>query len=159
MKNSTFAPREETGKVLQPSRYLIVNSHLQNKSSILSSAARVLHEKDHYPAVAHSAYYSCFQLLKHIWLHSMKKTEHELKTGTGESSSGTHDYLINKTALYISELQKPRCREDARDVRNKLQQLKKLRVSADYLDELFNHSSSQASITLSSQIIPILQKY
>jgi hypothetical protein len=54
-------------------RAIIYMSNLQNKSDILKEVAVMLHNKNMYPAVAHSAYYSCYQLLKHIWLYRMGK--------------------------------------------------------------------------------------
>ncbi|MDR1343155.1 MAG: hypothetical protein LBK18_07890 [Prevotellaceae bacterium] len=47
--------------------------HLQRKSETSGKAAALLHENKLYSAVAHSAYYSCYQLMMHIWLHGMEK--------------------------------------------------------------------------------------
>jgi uncharacterized protein (UPF0332 family) len=71
-------------------------SALQNKSDILSDAAKLLYDKNLYPAVAHGAYYSCFQLMKHIWLHTMGKTEDELT-----SRKDSHAFLINEVGNCI----------------------------------------------------------
>jgi len=69
-------------------------SNLQNKSEIFFEAAKLLHEKNYYPAVAHSAYYSCYQLFRHFWLYSMNKTESELNYEVGNTSDRSHEYLI-----------------------------------------------------------------
>jgi len=134
-------------------------SHLQNKSEILSDAAILLHNKTFYPAVAHSAYYSCFQLLKHIWLHEMKKTQQELETQCSKGRLGSHEFLINKIGSYIKNSNKPNSITDFRDFNNKITQLKKLRTKADYDDSLFDSSNSSNSLSLSNDIIPILKKY
>jgi hypothetical protein len=48
-------------------------SQLQNKSGELVKAAQLLHSEGIFPAVAHSAYYCCVQLMRHILLHSFEK--------------------------------------------------------------------------------------
>lgn len=50
-------------------------SELQNKSDILTAAAELLHDKTYYAVEVHSAYYCCYQRLKHIWLYKMGKCE------------------------------------------------------------------------------------
>jgi len=75
-------------------------SHLQNKSEMLQDVAELLHNKYYYPAVAHSAYYSCYQLLKHIWLYGMGKTQAELDSKSSASLLGSHEFLINQIAIY-----------------------------------------------------------
>jgi hypothetical protein len=134
-------------------------SHLQNKSEMLSDAAKLLHDKTYYSAVAHSAYYSCYQLLKHIWLYSMGKTENELGTGISTARIGSHEYLINQTVHYIENSKKKDCINHARIIGNTITQLKKMRTNADYSDTLFDSSKSSISISLSDDIIPILKKY
>jgi vacuolar-type H+-ATPase catalytic subunit A/Vma1 len=135
-------------------------SHLKNKSEMLSAAAKLLHENAYYPAVAHSAYYSCYQLLKHIWLYSMGKTELELERRTGSSMRiGSHDFLINQAISYIGKSGKKDCTIHARDVGSKIVQLKKFRTNADYTDTLFDSSKSSQSLSLSNEILPILKKY
>ena len=134
-------------------------SNLRNKSEILRDAAKLLHERSLYPAVAHGSYYSCYQLLKHIWLYSMNKTEAELVLGENNSRQGSHEYLINQTVYYIEKSGKTDCKIHARDVQNKIAQLKKLRISADYSDTAFDFSKSSNSISLSNDIIPVLKKY
>ena len=53
-------------------------SELQNKSEINYESARYLHDQGNYPSVAHCTYYSCYQLLRHIWLYSLMKSETDL---------------------------------------------------------------------------------
>jgi len=125
-------------------------SALQNKSGIMSDAAQLLHDKNLYPAVAHGAYYSCFQLMKHIWLHTMGKTEDELT-----SRNDSHAFLINEVGNYIKRSGK----HDGNKFNNKIVQLKRLRVKADYKDMLFDYTDSSNSLSLSNDIIPILKQY
>ena len=140
-------------------------SPLQNKSKNLVSAANLLHANNLYPAVAHCAYYCCVQLMRHIWLHSFNKTEQDLKQElrlsnqnmrlAGGQEAGTHEFLINQIGLHIKN---SRNTNDFRQF-NKIWQLKRLRVDADYSDNDFDVTMSNNSLTLSRMIVPILQKY
>ena len=155
-KKCTFACQINT--VLKTMR------HLQNKSGILEAAAKLLHREDYYPAVAHSAYYSCFQLFKHIWLHSLLKTENDLSNELRQYKAtngdiGSHEFLINQIVLYIKKTGKKDCSSHALALNNKIIQLKRLRQCADYEDSLFDSSKSSHSLSLSADIIPILKQY
>ncbi|MDR1342913.1 MAG: hypothetical protein LBK18_06630 [Prevotellaceae bacterium] len=134
-------------------------SHLQRKSEVLSAAAELLHEKGMYPAVAHSAYYCCYQLVKHIWLCSMNRTEAALRSGISSSKTGSHKYLTVQVILYIESLGESGCKEHAREVGRKIAMLKRLRTDADYYNAEFNAPKSSQSISLSSDIVSILRKY
>ena len=141
-------------------------SPLQKKSKDLVSAANLLHANNLYPAVAHSAYYCCIQLMRHIWLYSFSKTEQDLKQElkafniqkrlTGGQEEGTHEFLINQIGLHIQNSQNI---SDFRRFNSNIWQLKKLRVNADYSDTDFDVVKSDNSLTLSRTIMPILQKY
>jgi uncharacterized protein (UPF0332 family) len=142
-----------------------MQSHLQSKSAEFSSAAELLHNSKLYSAVAHSAYYSCFQLMLHVWLHSLNKTEPQLKQErkqhnqqvrlSGGKEVGSHEFLINKIGKHI----KKSARNDFLEISEKIGQLKKLRTSADYDDTLFDSSKSSKALALSKTIIPVLAKY
>jgi hypothetical protein len=134
-------------------------SQLQNKSVILSDAATLLHDKCWYPAVAHGAYYSCYQLSKHIWLYRMGKTQNELDAMCSTSKQGSHEVLINEIGKHIEASGKKDCANHRRDFKNKILQLKKLRVQADYDDANFDSLLSKNAIYLSSEILPILKQY
>ena len=131
-------------------------SPLKTKSEMMQSAAQLLHDKDWYPCVAHAAYYSCYQLLLEVWLHTMNKTQAELDTGCKSNLSlGSHEYLLNQIAVFIETKDK----KDSRLLRNEMPQLKKLRVKADYKNEEFLRPDSSKSLTISNKLIPILKKY
>ncbi|MDR2811400.1 MAG: HEPN domain-containing protein, partial [Tannerellaceae bacterium] len=117
-------------------------SHLQDKSKDLVSAANLLHTNKLYPAVAHSAYYCCLQLMKHIWLYSLGKSEPNPK-------NSLHDLLINEIGRYILETNQ----NDFRVFNNNIKQLKRLRVKADYSDDNFDVVNSNNSLTLSKEIV------
>lgn len=132
-------------------------SKLQNKSEILGTSAELLHDKCLYPAVAHTAYYSCYQLMKHIWLYSMEKSEDELKRNIKQSSMGSHEYLINEIVKYVVTNNKTN--DNLKDFRNKIFKLKVLRTEADYSDKNFDYTNSRDSISLSKEILSVLKKY
>lgn len=133
------------------------NSPLRNKSDMLIAAADLLHDKCYYPAVAHAAYYSCYQLLLHIWLHSMNKSQDELDTKTSQSQYGSHKYLLDEVLSYISNLKQTNT--DIRCLRNGIKELKRLRVEADYLDKDIDYTQSKQSIELSKKLLLILKRY
>lgn len=136
-------------------------SILQNKAEINLDSAELLHNKGYYFPVAHCSYYSCFQLVRHIWFNSLHKTESDLKLLIASFKSnkaiekGSHDVLINEIGKHI----KTNNLDDFRVFNNHIGQLKKLRTSADYDDIGFSYSDSQNSLALSKLIRPVLKKY
>lgn len=135
------------------------NTPLRNKSEMLAAAAQLLHENCYYNAVAHAAYYSCYQIMKHIWIYSMNRTQGELDSQTSQSKMGSHEYLLNEVVKFISVSQKRNSQVDVRSLRNEIPQLKKLRVDADYSDTTFDISKSSKTINMSSALLTILKRY
>lgn len=130
-------------------------SHLSTKSDLLLTASKYLHDMGFYPAVAHSSYYSCYQKLKHIWLHDMRKTESELASQKGNSYRiGSHNFLINEIYSHL-KLNCEHC--DYRTFYTSILSLKKLRVKADYEDSLFDYNDSKKSRLLCHTILSILK--
>lgn len=134
-------------------------SQLQNKSGILRKAADLLHQEGLYAAVAHSAYYCCLQISKHLWLYPMRKTQDDLSVACAENQTGTHAILINATRNYIKNSGKTGCSFDSRDFHSKIGQLKRLREDADYADMVIVENDSKKAIMLSNDLHPILEKY
>lgn len=135
-------------------------SNLSNKSEINIDAAKLLNDKNLYSAVAHCAYYACYQKIKHIWLHRQGKTELELEQlGRTKPRMGSHEVLINEIGTFIKSSGSKNVIDDFRVYNNNILQLKKLRTRADYEDTIFDSTSSSKSLTLSNEIIPVLSKY
>ncbi|HOV72051.1 MAG TPA: hypothetical protein PLO31_07580 [Dysgonamonadaceae bacterium] len=136
-------------------------SELQNKSEINYESARYLHDRGNYPSVAHCAYYSCYQLLLHIWFYSLMKSGTDLNfiinkhKGNKAQIKGSHETLINEIQKYIKENNY----DDFRVINKSIGQLRKLRISADYEDNSFLYNDSLKAIELSKRIRPILKKY
>jgi hypothetical protein len=135
-------------------------SNLINKSEISIEAAKLLNGKGLCSSVAHCAYYACYQRIKHIWLHKLQKTEQELENlGRSKPRQGSHEILINEIASFIKDSKRQDSISDFRVYNNSILQLKKLRSKADYEDTVFDYSSSTKSLSLSIEIIPVLNKY
>jgi|YelNatPaOPRAMG01_1025707.scaffolds.fasta_scaffold45379_1 uncharacterized protein (UPF0332 family) len=135
-------------------------SNLSNKSEINVDAAKLLNDKYLYSAVAHCAYYACYQKLKHIWLYQQHKTEQELEIlGRTKTRMGSHEILINEIGSFIKNSRSKNFIEDSRVYNNNILQLKRLRRKADYEDTVFDSTNSSKSISLSNEIIRVLNKY
>jgi hypothetical protein len=135
-------------------------SNLSNKSEINIDAAKLLNDRNLYSAVAHCAYYACYQKIKHIWLHKQGKTELELEVlGRTKPRMGSHEVLINEIGAFIKNSGSKNFIDDFRVYNNNILQLKKLRTKADYEDTIFDSTSSSKSLALSNQIMPVLSKY
>jgi len=135
-------------------------SNLSNKSEINVDAAKLLNDKYLYSAVAHCAYYACYQKLKHIWLYQQHKTEQELEIlGRTKTRMGSHEILINEICSFIKNSRSKNFIEDSRVNNNNILQLKRLRRKADYEDTVFDSTNSSKSISLSNEIIRVLNKY
>jgi hypothetical protein len=138
-------------------------SHLQKKSEDLAEAANLLYKNELFVAVAHSAYYCCLQLMKHIWLHSMKKTERDLRERNKNRDKGralgTHEFLINSVAGYIKNHSHQSAYADFGIFNINIWGLRNLRVSADYSDNPFGAEECEISLSLSKEVLQILKKY
>lgn len=135
------------------------NSPLRNKSEMLVAAADLLYNSNYYAAAAHAAYYSCYQMLKCIWMDSMGKSDDELRVGISQSRHGSHEYLLNCVVRFIGSQPTAYSDEDARQLRNEIPQLKRLRVDADYSNTIFDSAKGKSSINLSKELLLILKKY
>jgi uncharacterized protein (UPF0332 family) len=127
--------------------------HLKNKSELNLDAAELLHNQSFYPSVVHCAYYSCFQLMKHVWLNSMGKSEDDLRTLNNNSRQGSHDVLINQIKLFAQGKS-----QNDRELYRDILQLKRLRVDADYKEVSIDSAKSNEAIVLSKAALNILRR-
>lgn len=128
-------------------------SSLRNKSEINIAAAEHLDSESIYPPVAHCAYYSCYQFMKHIWLFSMNKTENDLALLTRNTTEGSHEVLINQITKHIKAKN-----QDARSFNNEIVSLKKLRHKSDYDNIEIGSDISTNAIKLSKSSLIVLKK-
>lgn len=128
-------------------------SHLKNKSEINIAAAEYLDSESIYSSVAHCAYYSCYQFMKHIWLNSMNKTDNDLALLTKNTKEGSHEVLINQIVRYLGTLN-----QDARSFNTEIVSLKKLRHKSDYDNVEIGSEISANAIKLSKSSLIVLKK-
>lgn len=128
-------------------------SSLRNKSDINIAAAEHLDGESIYPPVAHCAYYSCYQFMKHIWLNKMNKTDTDLATLTRNTIEGSHEVLINQITIYLKTK-----KQDARTFNNEIVSLKKLRHKSDYDNVEIGSEISANAIKLSKSSLVVLKK-
>ncbi len=128
-------------------------SSLRNKSEINIAAAEHLDGESIYPPVAHCAYYSCYQFMKHIWLHSMNKTENDLALLTRNTTEGSHEVLINQIVKHLVTKN-----QDARSFNTEIVSLKKLRHKSDYDNVEIGSEISADAIKLSKSSLIVLKK-
>jgi uncharacterized protein (UPF0332 family) len=127
--------------------------HLKNKSEMNLSAAEFLHKNNFYSSVIHCAYYSCVQLMKHIWLNSMEKSEDDLRKLNVIANKGSHEVLINQMKGFIKNKS-----QNERQYYKDIIALKRLRVNADYNNISIDINKSEQSIRLSKSTQNILKK-
>lgn len=128
--------------------------HLQNKSEINFDAAEHLDSKSIYSPVAHCAYYSCYQFMKHIWLNIMNKTENDLTLLTRSTTEGSHEVLINQIVKFLKTKN-----QDTRSFNTEIVSLKKLRHKSDYDNIEIGSEISSNAIKLSKSSLVVLKKF
>lgn len=126
--------------------------HLQNKSEINFDAAEHLDSESIYSPVAHCAYYSCYQFMKHIWLNIMNKTENDLALLTKSTTEGSHEVLINQIVRYLKTKN-----QDIRGFNTEIVSLKKLRHKSDYDNVEIGSEISANAIKLSKSSLVVLK--
>lgn len=130
-----------------------------NKSELFLSAAEMINEKSFfYTAVPHSAYYSCFLMMKHICCTKFGKKENEIKNEVSPTLHGTHEIMIefirNKM---LEKAQNHDQREKVKNFVSKIGQLKRIRFKADYGDVDITSTQSSQSIGLAKDVLKLLK--
>ena len=129
-------------------------SEYQTKSKICEDAANNSHSKAYYAAVGHTAYYSCFLLAEHIFYHTLSHDKAYLDSMC-VSADGSHEVIINDVVHHIKKTNLV----ESNIVNDKMTSLKRLRISADYRDEVFDKNKADKSIRLMTDTLTILSKY
>lgn len=134
----------------------MADSRYKNKSGLFETAANVLMSQAQYLPVPHSAYYSCYQMIKHIWLYKFNKSEEELQAQISQNGAkASHEYLINQIIPLVTDSRDIAAR---RDFRNNLTQLKTLRTQADYSDTTVDRDFAEKAIRLMSELLRTLKR-
>ena len=127
----------------------------KNKSEINLESADLLHDNNQYPAVAHCAYYSCYQFMMHIWLYKMNKTHQDLDILCNQTTAGSHVILINQIRNFLKQTNQ----EDSRQFNTLINQLKRSRHESDYSEKNIDYPTSQGIIDTSKDTHKLLKKY
>lgn len=127
-------------------------SLLSQKSLINYDSAGRLQQFTNYCSVVHCAYYSSVQLMRHILLNKIGKSEADIKSETAAINGGSHVYMINETFNYL----KLKNNKELIVFFNKINSLKKLRIEADYGEVNIDYDKGRNSILLSEEINKIL---
>lgn len=134
---------------------------LKNKSEFNLEASKILYEKSYYAPSVHCAYYSVFQLMKHI-LHSFCEISFEdqeidrrnINIIKKDQFIGVHDYVISK-------IENELFRYDIltyRNLSNKIKDLKNFRLKSDYENIEITEHSGRKACQLSKEINTELKK-
>jgi hypothetical protein len=126
---------------------------LLNKSGLSFAAAEIL-QRNTYPAsAAHCAYYSCFQMMKHLALCVLAffDSESDMNADRYQDGDGIHEYLINKINEYLLD------KKIDHHSFSKIIQLKKLRTKADYSNKRFENGEGSSAIILAREILQFLK--
>ncbi len=115
-------------------------------------AADLLQRSNYYPSVVHCAYYSCVQLIKHILIFTIGKTETDIENEARNSPGGSHQIMINNINGHLKNNNK-----DWKTFNDNINQLKKLRVNADYTDSQIDITIGKKSIILSDMVLKHLK--
>lgn len=137
-------------------------SKFKSKGDLFEATAKSLNSRDEYLAVPHSAYYSCFLLMKHIWHEVLNKSEVELEALISSAKNdpikekGVHSVLLNEISKFldttnISDIEK-------RNFRAKLPQLKRCRITADYKDNTIDCEFADTCVSYMTVVRTILNK-
>lgn len=130
-----------------------MNSQLLNKSKLNFASAEYLQKINHYCSTVHCSYYSTLQLIKHILLYRVGKSESEISVELNATNEGSHEYTINQVIKHLKANNK-----DWRSVNTDILQLKKLRVKADYKDIEIDFDDGKKSIDLAFTTNKILMQ-
>lgn len=105
-----------------------------------------------FAASVHCSYYGCVQLMKHILISDLGKTESEIDSESEGFSF--HTWLINKIKDELSV--RSRSRRVFIDFGQTIAKLKKRRIKSDYRNEQIEEDISRRAQTEAQYIIKIL---
>ena len=120
----------------------------------MASAAEFLTKNCHFVAVPHAAYYSCVLLMEYKWTDIHHSSLDDLDA-QGKLNNGLHSVLINEMAGLLRQ----KDYVESREFNTNIQNLRRLRVAADYKDAACTLDTAEKAIRLQKSIISILKKY
>lgn len=131
-------------------------SKLREKSEFNFEAAQVLIDKYLFAPSVHSAYYSCFQLMKFTMYDHFGISYDELSQRVSVNpSGGTHTFVIH---FFNNEVKRENGYSDYNDFSRKLKDLKEFRESSDYDDVEITIDKSQKALNYATELKQYIQK-
>lgn len=132
---------------------------LKNKSILNLDAAEVLIKSPnyHHCASVHCSYFSCLQVLKYILLTILNEKEEEIytKRNAGIYKLGEHEYFIQR--IHEQFLQ-GKDYQNASVFKNKIIELKSIRVVSDYKNDSIEIDKSDYALSLAKEILTLLKR-
>lgn len=139
-----------------------MSTYLATKSTEnFQLAKRILDEKKGcYASSVHCAYYACVQLMLHILRTDLAKSEAEIEAESMEGSKnegGFHNWIIKgiSQAFFLRDKKYV----ESRDFADKINELKGLRVKADYKNVEINEKKAKKAVEYAESVTFALQKY
>jgi hypothetical protein len=141
---------------------------LKDKSIQSLKSANALIKQNLYSSSIHCAYYSCIQLILDIFYEDLELTEEQLEEEFSDfkrekryydsgDESGRHNFYINKIIRELYD--RAQCQEDddqATEVMNFLNTIKKKRVDADYKRVLIGAKEGEKTEQRAKLILDVL---
>ena len=129
-------------------------SYLLAKSKTNHESARLLQANKKYCSAAHSAYYSCVQLMKHYLLQmgdddASIEANKKILSKSASRLLGTHECII---IMVKDHIKAKKGYAYGRDFNTNIQTLKSYRVDSDYKNEEFQPRKGQESVILCDSI-------
>jgi hypothetical protein len=142
----------------------VKNNFLSKSDLNLDAAERLKNNpNNHYSSSIHCSYYSCYQRLLDILYRILGYSEASFKQEFNDFKArqpigqpiGPHDYMIQFFWDHLST----KSHEDAKDFRNNILLLKKLRTDSDYKDLWIEKDVSDRALVLATTIHKNLKKH
>jgi hypothetical protein len=108
-----------------------------------------------YPASVHCCYYSCLQKIIHLFEEYYDLSQTEVKERVRGGKGGSHGYYIKEIGGLLLKSDK----RDAFNIRNDLEQLRELRIKADYEDEKITEDMARQAFIYADTVHKILKKH
>lgn len=130
--------------------------NIKSKSIENFKAAKLLSKDGNkmYSASIHCAYYSCFQLVKHILAKIRYIPYSKQETDAIDSKIGTHNFIIETMRNDLLSIKE----EEAYDIfDNNITELKRLRKIADYDNVIISPEEAKDAVNMADETLETLK--
>lgn len=133
---------------------------LKQKSDENIQASQLLIKQCLYASSVHCSYYACVQLMLHILRSHLKLTEEKIKEVQDEGAKthgGFHAWIIAEMAFHL--LKKQNKYITAKDFRDGIEDLRRLRRDADYENKTIEEKNAKKACETACNILKILSTH